>query len=70
MLKFPDYDESEALPEFLLALCTKKLQVKLDHLVGLKNATFDDEVYPLLSMLVEYTKQQLFEPNTPSSPNF
>ena len=31
MIKYPDSKESEALPEFLLALCTGKLQIKKDH---------------------------------------
>ena len=70
MLKYPSLKESEALPEFLLALCTKKLQVKKDHLICLKGHEIEATQYSFVWMLAEYAKGVLFEENTTSAPNF
>jgi len=60
MIKHPDLKESEGLPEFLLALCTKKLQVKKDHINGLNNHSIDRTKYPFTWLLAEHTKDKLF----------
>jgi hypothetical protein len=61
MLNEPDRDTSEALPEFLLALCTEKLQIKKDHIRGFLEVNLDKDTYPLIWLLLEYTKQFLLD---------
>ncbi|MEY8198632.1 MAG: hypothetical protein RPS47_05280 [Colwellia sp.] len=60
MIKEPDQPTSEALPEFLLALCTKKLQIKDDHITNIKGLTLDSNKYPMAWILLEYTNLCLF----------
>jgi hypothetical protein len=66
MLSEPHADTSEGLPEFLLALCTEKLQIKKDHIGAFLNITIDKTAYPLIWILFEYTKQFLFDYEIPS----
>jgi len=70
MLKYPDIKESEGLPEFLLALCTKKLQVKKDHLLGLREHEVQSALHPYVWMLAEYAKEVLFEGEIAFEPTF
>lgn len=66
MLSEPHADTSEGLPEFLLALCTEKLQIKKDHIGEFLNISIDKTDYPLIWILFEYTKQFLFDYEIPS----
>jgi hypothetical protein len=59
MLMLPEAEESKGLPEILLALCTKKLQVKKDHLTGFDSHQVDKNNHPMTWMLVEYVNQSL-----------
>jgi hypothetical protein len=59
MLNEPNEDTSEALPEFLLALCTEKLQVKKDHIREFLKVDIDKDNFPLVWLLLEYTKSFL-----------
>ncbi|MDO6719862.1 hypothetical protein Q4575_10640 [Psychrosphaera sp. 1_MG-2023] len=59
MLNEPSEDTSEALPEFLLALCTEKLQIKTDHIRDFLNIIIDKGSFPLVWLLLEYTKSVL-----------
>ncbi|MEZ8457285.1 hypothetical protein [Vibrio cyclitrophicus] len=59
MLMDPETEESRGLPEILLALCTKKLQVKRDHLSGFDSHKIDKNNHPMTWMLVEYVNQLL-----------
>ncbi|WP_268809593.1 hypothetical protein, partial [Vibrio parahaemolyticus] len=59
MLMFPEAEESRGLPEILLALCTKKLQVKKDHLTGFNIHKVDKNNHPMTWILVEYVNQLL-----------
>ncbi|ENM5875051.1 hypothetical protein NTE03_002966 [Vibrio mimicus] len=59
MLKLPEAEDSKGLPEILLALCTKKLQVKRDHLTGFDCHRVDKNNHPMTWMLVEYVSQLL-----------
>ena len=70
MIKYPDSKESEALPEFLLALCTGKLQIKKDHISRLKDVEFNAKDYPVLFMLGELVKVNVFNKGTEASANF
>jgi len=70
MIKYPDSKESEALPEFLLALCTGKLQIKKDHINRLKDVDFNAKNYPVLFMLGELVKVNVFNKKTEASANF
>jgi hypothetical protein len=65
MLKFPESQESTGLPEILLALCTKKLQIKKDHLLGFDDHSIDKVKYPMTWMLVEYARELLLKSKTP-----
>jgi len=60
MLVTPDTNESEGLPEFLMALCTKKLQIRTDHLLGLQSHGIDKGVFPFAWALDEQAKRELF----------
>ena len=60
MLMLPEAEESKGLPEILLALCTKKLQVKKDHLVGFDCHQVNKDNHPMTWILVEYARQVLF----------
>lgn len=60
MLMFPEAEESKGLPEILLALCTNKLQVKKDHLVGFDCHQVNKDNHPMTWILVEYARQVLF----------
>lgn len=64
MLKLPETEESTGLPEILLALCTRKLQIKKDHLLGFDTHSLDKVKHPMSWMLVEYVKQLLLNGNT------
>ena len=59
MLNSPNDDTSEALPEFLLALCSEKLQLKTDHIREFLSITIDKGSFPLVWLLLEYTKSVL-----------
>ena len=59
MLMSPEAEESRGLPEILLALCTKKLQVKKDHLTGFDSHKINKNNHPMTWMLVEYAIQLL-----------
>jgi len=61
MINHPEENTSEALPEFLMALCSSKLQIKKDHIKNLEFLKIDKAKYPLTSALLEYTKIVLFE---------
>jgi len=61
MLKFPEAEESTGLPEILLALCIRKLQIKKDHLLGFDNHSLDRIKHPMAWMLAEFAKQELLE---------
>jgi len=61
MLKLPETEESTGLPEILLALCTKKLQVKKDHLLGFDSHSLDKRNHPMAWMLVEYANELLLK---------
>jgi len=63
MLTFPEAEESKGLPEILLALCTKKLQVKKDHLTGFNDHKVSKNDHAMTWMLVEYVKQLLLTQN-------
>lgn len=60
MLKLPEAEESKGLPEILLALCTKKLQVKKDHLTGFDTHQVDKDLHPMTWILAEHARQILF----------
>ena len=60
MIMYPDISTSEALPEFLMALCSGKLQVKKDHIKNFPTLTLDPNKYPLTWALFEYAKDLLF----------
>jgi len=60
MLVMSNADESEGLPEFLMALCTKKLQIRTDHLLGLQSHGIDKDVFPFVWALAEQAKRELF----------
>ena len=66
MLKEPGENTSEALPEFLLALCTEKLQIKKDHIREFLDISIDKADYPLIWILFEFTKYFLFDYEIPS----
>ncbi|MNH32499.1 hypothetical protein D3C73_1017600 [compost metagenome] len=66
MLKFPEAEDSRGLPEILLALCTKKLRVKKDHLTGFDRHQVDKNEHPMTWMLVEYVSQLLLSQNNGS----
>lgn len=55
--------ESEALPEFLLALCTFRLQVKLDHFKSIPDMgqSLTEQDYPLLFQLLKRLKFMLIK---------
>lgn len=60
MMKNPDDKQSEALPEFLLAICTKNLQIKKDYLDSIKEHDIDKKKYPIVWCLAEEAKKRLF----------
>lgn len=60
MLKDPTLNTSEALPEFLLAICSHKIQIKKDHIGYLMDASIDETQYPLTFALLEYAKLIVF----------
>lgn len=60
MLRHPSANTSEALPEFLLALCSHKLQVKKDHISYLLEASIDKDAYPYTFAMVEYARIVIF----------
>lgn len=66
MLKFPEAEDSRGLPEILLALCTKKLRVKKDHLTGFDCHQVEKNNHPMTWMLVEYVRQLLLSQNNES----
>jgi hypothetical protein len=66
MLNTPEADESKGLPEILLALCTKKLQVKKDHLTGFDTHKVDKDLHPMTWALVEHARQVLFNQDSES----
>lgn len=70
MLMFPEAEESHGLPEILLALCTKKLQVKKDHLIGFNDNQVNKENHPMTWMLVEYVRQSLLSQTNESEQVF
>lgn len=59
MLKSPDSTESSGLTEFLLALCTKKLQLKKDHLPTFDTVSLKKEEHPLAWIFAKYAKDLL-----------
>lgn len=61
MLKYPEHAESSGLSEFLLALCTKSLQIKKDHLQCLNKHSLNKENHPLAWIFATYAKKQLLE---------
>lgn len=61
MINFPEATTSEALPEFLLALCSGKLQIKKDHIKNLPQLQISSRKYPLAWILLEYAKDLLFK---------
>ncbi|HIP26401.1 MAG TPA: hypothetical protein EYG80_01970 [Flavobacteriaceae bacterium] len=61
MLKFPETKEAEGLSEILLALCTKKLQIKKDYLLGLDDNNLGKEKHTMAWMLVEYAKELILK---------
>ncbi|HIP47963.1 MAG TPA: hypothetical protein EYG92_03240 [Lutibacter sp.] len=61
MLKFPETKEAEGLSEILLALCTKKLQIKKDYLLGLDDNNLGKEKHTMTWMLVEYAKELILK---------
>ncbi|EKO3503493.1 hypothetical protein LIA67_001049 [Vibrio fluvialis] len=69
MLKLPEAEDSRGLPEILLALCTKKLQVKRDHLTGFDCHRVDKNNHPMTWMLVEYVRQWLLSQYNESDKN-
>lgn len=66
MVKSPDSPSSEALPEFLMSLCTYTLQIKPDHINFIRSVTLNKNIYPLSWILIEYLKSLFF--NTSESP--
>lgn len=60
MVMNPGLNTSEALPEFLLAICSSKLQIKKDHIKNLSDLDIDSNTYPLTSALFKHTKATLF----------
>jgi hypothetical protein len=66
MLNEPNEDTSEALPEFLLALCTEKLQIKTHHIRDFLEVTINKDTFPLVWLLLEYTKSSLLDYEIPS----
>lgn len=61
MINNPLDGASEALPEFLIALCTGKLKIKKDHLGGMLNAEIDGSEFPMTWILLEYAKIVLMD---------
>lgn len=61
MFNNPEARESEALPEFLLALCTGRLQIKKDHLHFLNSNNINKEELPMLWAFTNYSAKVLFE---------
>lgn len=60
MVKNPDASTSEALPEFLLAICSSKLQIKKDHIKSLSSLNIDSKKFPLTATLYDHAKALLF----------
>ncbi|PYY69741.1 hypothetical protein CRX42_15020 [Pseudomonas jessenii] len=60
MVEKPDASTSEALPEFLLAICSSKLQIKKDHIKNLSVLNINSEKYPLTAALYDQAKALLF----------
>ncbi|WP_010487476.1 hypothetical protein [Pseudomonas sp. S9] len=60
MIKTPEASTSEALPEFLLAICSAKLQIKKDHIKTLSTLTLDSKKFPLTAALFDHAKSVLF----------
>lgn len=66
MLVNPESDDSTGLSEFLLALCTKKLQVKKAYLTGFYSDKVDKIKHPMTWVLLEEAKKVLFDVQTES----
>jgi hypothetical protein len=60
MILEPNKPTSEALPEFLLALCTRKLQIKEDHIKNIQELNLNENEFPMAWILLAYTKLCLF----------
>lgn len=59
MLQDPEAEDSNGLPEFLFALCIKRLQVKKDHLLGFDRHRLIKDKHPMVWMLAEHVKDTL-----------
>ncbi len=57
MIDNPELAESEALPEFLLALCVGRLQIKADHFSDIKQLALPEDAYPFASLLLRAAKE-------------
>lgn len=68
MLKFPESEESTGLTEILLALSTKKLQIKKDHLLGFNKNSLDKRKHPMAWMLAQHVKTLLLDKDTKTLP--
>lgn len=62
MIKFPKENFSEALPEFLLALCLNHLQIKKDHIRFLDSCDLNSlKEFPLLNIMISYIRKSMFD---------
>lgn len=60
MIENPEASTSEALPEFLMAICSSKLQIKKDHIKNLNSLKINSRQFPLTAALYEHAKALLF----------
>lgn len=67
MIKNPNFKDSKGLPEILLALCVKKIQIKKNYLTGFDLGTIDEFSHPMTWMLKDYVQRRIIskEDNTP-----
>jgi hypothetical protein len=72
MISRPDDPESESLPEFLLALCTFKLQVKLDYFSSIPDMgeSLAETDYPMAVQLLKRLKAMLIKKSGVDSINY
>ncbi len=59
MIKNPALNDSKGLPEILLALCLKKIQIKKNYLSDFNDLIIDDSEYPMVWMLKDYIKRKI-----------
>jgi hypothetical protein len=66
MVNKPDEDDAQALPEFLMAICSDKLKIKKDHLLKFKDFDYCKISEPFTLALFELAKSHLFKSDSES----